>query len=60
MRLSAYLSVCWLNTNIEKAVKQGAACIEYQQIQACEKIIPYQMPHIPWKMVSADIFKVIK
>ena len=45
--------VYWVNINadIEKNVKQGATCMEYQETQPCEKTVPYKLPYKPWEVV---------
>ena len=37
-------------------MKQCTTCMEYQQIQSCEKIIPYKLLYKPLEVVGADIF----
>ena len=32
--------------------------MEYQKLQPHENIIPYEMPHIPWEEVGANIFTI--
>ena len=57
MRHLACESVCWINmkTDIRNTMIQCAACMEYQHIQICEKIMPCRMPHRPWEVVGANI-----
>ena len=59
-RLLAHDSVYWINinTNIKNMVKQHATCMEYQQTQACEKIIPCKMPNKLWEVAGANILSV--
>ena len=60
IRLFTCESVYWINinTDIEILVKQSATYVEYQQMQTCKKIIPYEMLHKPWEVVGASIFTV--
>ena len=46
-----------MNAEIENTVKQCATYLEYQQIQQ-QKILPYEIPCRPLRVVSADIFMV--
>ena len=58
MRFLAHESVYGINinTDIGNTVKQCVTCMEYQQIQPSEKIVPYKMPHKIWEVVVANIF----
>ena len=54
MKLLACECVYWysINADIEKYIKQCATCLEFQQMQPKEKIIPHDVPLRPWKVVG--------
>ena len=39
-------------------MKQSATCMEYQQTQPCEKIIPCEISHKLWQMDGVNIYTV--
>ena len=56
VRESAY----WvnMNTDIENNVRPCATCLEYQQTQPLERIIPYELLQRSWEVVGVDIFMI--
>ena len=53
-------SLYWtnVNTDIEHMVKQCATCLEYQQMQPQERVLPSEIPCRQLEVVGADIFMV--
>ena len=45
-----------MNADIENTMKQCATCLDYQQTQPYEKMIPHELLCKPWEVADADIF----
>ena len=51
-------SVYWtnINTDIKKYIENCTRCLEFQQMQAKEKILHHDIPLRPWEVLGVDIF----
>ena len=59
-RLLVRESMYWINmkTDIENAMRQCITCLQYQQTQLHDKMIPYELPCRLWKVFGVDNFMI--
>ena len=57
--------LCWdtiywinMNTYIENAVESCSTCLQFQQAQQKEKVIPHKIPGKPLEVIGADLFTI--